>query len=248
VGYGLLGAAVAACVGCGDNLAADRGPDLALHDEIFASPTDHGILCAANANDDAYKLPSIRDALDRARDQGEIVQLFVHDPGKNIAMTKLEAILEGANDRGLRFVTYRELAAGTTGPGIAIGFDDWFVEDWAATEPMLAAYGARVTYFPALYLTYTAEQKQQLHRLEDDGHDIEFHSTHHLAAPQFVDQFGLDAYIPREIDPGLDAMRADGFDPVVFAYPAGLRTPELDAALLGSRFKALRATTNHCPH
>jgi peptidoglycan/xylan/chitin deacetylase (PgdA/CDA1 family) len=242
------GAVAAACAGCGDDLDPHHGPDLALHDEIFASPGDRGVLCAANANDNAYVLTSIRDALDRARDDREIVQLFVHDPGHAISMDKLEAILEGANDRGLRFVTYRELAAGdTAGPGLALGFDDWFVDDWVATAPMLASYGARVTYFPALYTTYTAAQKQALRGLADGGHDVEFHSTLHLDAPAYVAAHGLDAYLADEIDVGLDAMRADGFDPVVFAYPAGLRTPELDAALLG-RFAAVRATTLHCPH
>ena len=233
---------------CGDDLVAGRGPDLALHDEIFASPADDGVLCAANANDNAYTLDSIRYALDRARDDASIVQLFVHQPGKDISNDKLEAIFKGVVDRGLRFTTYRDLAAGdTTGPAIALGFDDWWIDDWAAQHDLFARYGARVTFFVALYPIYTEAQKAELAQLAQDGHDIEFHGAEHLDGPAFVDQNGLDAYLSTEIDPGIAAMRADGYDPLVFAYPAGKRTAAMDAALL-PRFAALRATTLHCPH
>ncbi len=240
--------AILALGACGDDLAPGRGPDLALHDEIFASPADDGVLCAANANDNGYTLASVRDALDRARDDASIVQLFVHQPGKDISTAKLEAILKGALDRGLRFTTYRDLARGdTTGPAIALGFDDWWVDDWAAQRDLFARYGARVTFFVALYPTYTDAQKAELASLEQGGHDIEFHGAEHLDGPAYVDQYGLPAYLSTEIDPGLAAMRADGYDPIVFAYPAGKRTPATDAALL-PRFAALRATTLHCPH
>ena len=232
---------------CGDDLAPGHSPDLALHDEIFASPVDDGVLCAANGNDDAYSLASIRDALDRARDDGAIVQIFLHDPGHSVSIDKLTGVLEGAVDRGLRFVTYRELAAGdAAGPGLALAFDDWYLDDWAAQRALLASYHARGTFFAAQYPTYTDAQKGELRALAADGHDVEFHGTYHLDAPAYVDQHGLDVYLSVEIDPGLAAMRADGYDPIVFAYPAGKRTPALDEALL-ARFAALRSTTLHCP-
>jgi hypothetical protein len=244
----ILASFALAASGCGDDLIPARGPDLALHDEIFASLADDGVLCAANANDNGYTLASIRDALDRARDDGTIVQLFLHDPGKDVSLDKLESIFKGVVDRGLRFVTYRDLAHGdTTGPAIALGFDDWWVDDWAAQRELFARYGARVTFFVALYPTYTDAQKAELAELAQDGHDIEFHGSQHLDGPAYVDANGLPAYLSAEIDPGLAAMRADGYDPIVFAYPAGKRTPAMDEALL-PRFTALRATTLHCPH
>ena len=240
--------AVILAAGCGDNLAPDRGADLALHDEIFASPADDGVLCAANGNDNAYTLASNRDALDRARDDRTVVEIFLHDPGHSVSVDKLESIFKGVVDRGLGFATYRDLARGEmAGPAIALGFDDWFVDDWTAQRDLFARYHARVTFFVAQYPTFTDAQKSGLHALEQDGHDIEFHGTYHLDAPAYVDQYGMDTYLAAEIDPGLAAMRADGYDPIVFAYPAGKRTPALDAALL-PRFTALRATTLHCPH
>lgn len=243
--FAAIGLALGAC---GDNLAPDRGPDLALHDEIYASATDDGVLCAANADDDAYKLGSILAGLDRARDQGRVIQLFAHDPGGTISLGKLEAILDGARVRGLRFVTYRELAAGDdAGPGVALAFDDWFIDDWSAHADLLKKYGARATFFVADYVYFSPDGKAQLHALANAGHDVEYHSTNHADAPAYVEQYGLRAYLTDEIAPGLNAMRADGYDPIAFAYPAGKRTFELDNALL-QEFAALRATTLHCPH
>ena len=59
-------------------------------------------------------------------------------------------------------------------------------------------------------------------------------------APAFVDAYGLSAYLAQEIDPMLDAMARDGFNPTTFAYPYGARTTEIDGALL-ERFALLRS-------
>jgi Polysaccharide deacetylase len=247
-----IAAVVAALVlaGCGDNLAPDRGPDLALHDEIFAMPSrDRGVLCAGNADNIAFKLPSILDALDRARDERRIVQLFMHDPGGSVSVAKLEAVLAAADERGLRWVTNRELADGAEeGPGIALGFDDWFIDHWYEQRPLFTRYHAKVTFFVTFYPSFTPQGKVELRTLADDGHDIEYHSTLHHDAPAMVAEQGMNTYLTEDIDRGLDAMRADGYDPVVFAYPRGLRSPELDSVLLDRRFRAVRATTLHCPH
>jgi peptidoglycan/xylan/chitin deacetylase (PgdA/CDA1 family) len=85
-----------------------------------------------------------------------------------------------------------------------------------------------------------------LHDLAADGHAIEFHGTEHLDARRYVADHGLDAYLADEIDPGLAAMRADGFDPHVFAYPFGAHTAATDRALL-DRFTLLRTVRTTCP-
>ncbi len=227
---------------CGDNL-----PGLERHDEIFASADDHGVLCAANADSDAYTFDSIEAAMDRARDERRIVQLFMHNPQHTVSEVKLEDVLAAADTRGLEWVTSRELAQGRVdGPGIALGFDDWWVDEWFGQQGVFASYHAKVTFFVSDYDAMDTEQRAHLAALASDGHDVEYHSTHHWDAPAYVAAHGIDAYLTDDIDPALAALRADGYDPIVFAYPLGKRTAELDAALL-QRFAAVRATTRQCP-
>jgi hypothetical protein len=227
---------------CGDNL-----PDLAHHDEIFASTEDHGVLCAANADSDAYTFDAIEAAMDRARDEQRIVQLFMHEPRHTISEVKVEDVLAAADARGLAWVTSRELAQGRVdGPGIALGFDDWWIDEWFEQRDVFAAFGAHVTFFVSDYDAMDAEQRAHLATLASDGNDVEYHSTHHWDAPAYVAAHGLAAYLADDIDPALEALRVDGYDPIVFAYPLGRRTRELDTALL-ERFAAVRATTRQCP-
>jgi hypothetical protein len=42
--------------------------------------------------------------------------------------------------------------------------------------------------------------------------------------------------------PSIELLRADGFDPIAFAYPTGARTGEIDRALL-EHVELLRAVT-----
>src|SRR5262249_34190693 len=128
------------------------------------------------------------------------------------------------------------------------GFDDWFIDDWYAQRDLFRRYHATVTFFVTFYPSFTDQGKAKLRALADDGHDIEYHTTQHLAAPDVVADKGMNVYLRDEIDRGLDLMGADGYDPVVLAYPRGLRTADLDAVLLAQRFRAVRATTLHCPH
>ena len=145
-------------------------------------------------------------------------------------MAKLEAVLAGARDRGLPFVTYAELASGTvTGPGIALAFDDHFIDTWIDLRPLLLTYGARVTFFVSRYRELDADA---LHELAADGHDIAAHSVLHLSAPLYVEQHGLAAYMVDEVLPSIDRLRAEGFEVTSFAYPFGARTSELDEAIL----------------
>jgi hypothetical protein len=246
---GALVGALAALVALGLASCDSGPPTLAEQDGIFVSAYDQGVECAALVDDGRFPADWVFGAMDRARDEGRIVQLFSHDPGRTVTRERLEAVLAGAEERGLHFYTYRDLATATTlpeGPGIIFSFDDWYTYDWIMVRDILDAHGVRATFFVSDYDKFTAQQVIDLRLLAGDGHDIEYHSTRHQDAPVYVAAHGMDEYLRKDIQPALEAMQADGYDPIVFAYPLGHRTDELDRVLL-EHFALLRATSDHCP-
>lgn len=203
-------------------------------DAIYYKSGDVRVFCAANLDRSAaYDDASLLRGLDRAAARGEVINLFAHVPGESVAVSRIEKILAHAEELGLEFVVYREL-----GPeraprgGLALSFDDDGVDAWNEIRPLLARHGARVTFFVTRMKRFTPAQKEILHALEDDGHEIEAHGLRHLSAPDYVEEQGLSAYIREEFLPSLELLRDEGFDPKVFAYPYGEHTSELDDALL----------------
>ena len=143
-------------------------------------------------------------------------------------------MLAGAQQRGLAFVTFADMARGTMPPtgGLALSFDDAYVPSWLAGHDLFQRYGARLTFFISSFDTLSDEYRAGLHQLAADGHDIEAHSVGHYRGPLYVEQRGLGDYISKEIAPSIDHLRDDGFDVSVFAYPYGARTSETDRAIL----------------
>jgi hypothetical protein len=223
--------------------------DLVDREDIFAEPGDHGVTCAADMEWPHIDEGVIDLALERASRDHIVVQLFGHDPGVTVPMNKIEMVLDDANARGLQWLTYRELAEGVPRvPGIAYSFDDNYIEHWAQLRPLLARYHARVTFFISKYDQLTPAQRQLVRDLASDGHDIEYHSTHHEDAATYSRVHGIDAYLAYDIDPALAEMRADGWNPIAFAYPSGHRTSETDRALLDrEHFQLLRSVMRECP-
>jgi peptidoglycan/xylan/chitin deacetylase (PgdA/CDA1 family) len=186
-------------------------------------------------------LASVDSALDRARDRGEVVELYAHNPGVTVPIPKLDYVLSAARDRGLAFVTYADFARGTYAtPGLALSFDDTSVNSWLAARPLFDQYGAHVTFFVSRYSAMNEDEHAGLQTLAADGHDIEAHSVAHLRAPEYVESNGLAAYLHNELDPSIEALRRDGFDVQAFAYPFGARTSELDRAI-AKRVPVLRS-------
>lgn len=216
--------------------------DLSDVDGIFDDGSGQRVHCAVNLDDSADNPQDAIDrALDRAAQRGETVELYAHHPGVTVALDKLEHVLAGAVSRGLRFVQYRDFAAGTvTGPGIALSFDDTSIDAWVATLPLFEQYGAKITFFLSRFQSLDAVGLADLHTLAAAGHDIEAHSILHLRAPEYVEENGLKAYLDDEAQPSIDALTGEGFDIVAYAYPFGARTSELDHALL-ERVTVLRS-------
>ena len=211
--------------GCQENVA-----DL---DGAFYNGDGRTVHCGVNLDDSAKNsVESVDSGLDRARDRGEVVELYTHHPGVSVPIAKIEHVLAGAQARGLAFVTYTDFARGTYAtPGLALSFDDTFVDSWTDLRPLFAQYHARVTFFVSRYRNLTDEQHAKLKVLAADGHDIEPHTVNHLRAPDYVDEHGMDAYLREELDPSIEVLRNDGYEVNAFAYPFGARTGELDAAI-----------------
>jgi Polysaccharide deacetylase len=214
-------------------LAACARPPLAEIDELFHDWDDDRILCAAGLDDVAdVDLDSIRSGLERAAENGEVVSLYAHEPGRTVSVERIEQVLAAAGELGLDFVTYPDLVAGEPRAALSLSFDDAHVDAWFELRELLAAHGARVSFFVTRFDRQSAERRDKLHQLAADGHSIEAHGLRHRDAPEYVEEHGLAAYLEEEALPSIALLREDGFDPVAFAYPFGTRTGELDDALL----------------
>jgi hypothetical protein len=230
-------------------VVALAGCDVTLSeiDNIYSRGLDGPVMCGMSVD---YKNTVSNDAiasgLDRAQVDGTVVHLYSHRPAGTVDVSTIEHIVAGAADRDMPFVTYRELAGGDATTGLAFSFDDHNIQSWHELIPLFELYGARVTFFISAYHGLEVEERDQLRELAAAGHDIEYHSTNHRDAEVVTSEQGLDAYLAEEITPDLELMRAEGFDPIVFAYPFGSRTDETDAALL-ERFSLLRGSSHDCP-
>lgn len=201
---------------------------------MFYDGDGRAVHCAVDLDKVARNsLDSVDTALDRAAARGEVAELYAHDPGRTVPVETIEHVLAGAAARGLGFVTYTDFArGGGTGPAIALSFDDTSIASWAALRPRFQHYGARITFFVSRYDKVPPEERDLLRLLASEGHDIQAHSVLHLRAPEYVEDFGLAAYVDDEVLPSIDRLRADGFEVSAYAYPFGARTAELDRAIL----------------
>lgn len=122
--------------------------------------------------------------------------------------------------------------------GIALSFDDDFVDQWFAQRELFARYDARVTFFVTRFAQLEEGELERLRTLEADGHEIGCHGVSHLDAREAE---SAERYVREEVEPALAAMAAQGFTPASFAYPWGGRSAELDW-LLARRFPVVRGS------
>lgn len=230
-------------------------PPLSDTGSIFYDGDARRVHCGANIDSKStYDTPAILEALDAALERGETVELYTHKPGVTITLERLEAVLAHAQEIGLPFVTYADMAARRGGPGLALGFDDRDVYGWQSIRPMIATYGARLTFFVSGYPYFSDEMRAILAELAMDGHDIAAHTIDHKNGPAYVEEFGLNAYIREQVVPSIEMLRADGYTVTSLAYPFGQRTSEIDDAILehvpivrGSDFPRSNDLLGGCP-
>ncbi len=123
--------------------------------------------------------------------------------------------------------------------GVVISFDDVYVKEWFEADKVLKHYFWKATFCVCKINTLDTTELKDLHKLENEGHEIAGHGLHHYNAVKFLEKYGIKSYLEQEIDPMLDLMKKDSFKITSFAYPDGERTTKLDSALL-DRFKIIR--------
>lgn len=219
---------IAAASACSDSIADT--------DEVYHRWTGQRVLCGVGLDDRlGVGEDDLRGGLQRARDRGEVLVLYAHDIGGNgVAPERLESALQLADELGVPFRTMDELHGEPPDDpaGIAITFDDAFIESWYGARDLFASYGARATFFVTRFHRLDESELDMLHELRAAGHAIESHGVNHLDAAVYADELGVRAYVDDEVVPSLERMREAGFDPTTFAYPFGSRTGALDDAIL----------------
>lgn len=124
--------------------------------------------------------------------------------------------------------------------GIAISFDDHFIDDWYALRPLFQKYNARVTFFLTCPDSLTSDEIVKIKQLQKDGHEIGFHGTVHGNATAMIESGGPEKYIETELKPGLKHLAEIGIKPTSYAHPGGNHTDRADSVLLANGFKILR--------
>lgn len=223
---------------CGDNIS----------DDLFFTYDDRQLLCGRTLDD--YLVPENWDRLstevETATREGWVLNVYAHVPGVSISIPTLDRVLSTFDAAGLPYLTYRDLdPEAAPRAGVVLAFDDDGVDSWMSVRTLLQRHGARVTLFVSNFPELDAEQRAALHVLEDDGHEIESHTVHHLEAADYVAMHGAQAWLDDEVLPEIEMLRGEGFAPESFAYPYGSRTTQTDA-VLAPLVRWIRTTPGTC--
>lgn len=134
----------------------------------------------------------------------------------------------------------QQKSANSENAGIAISFDDHFIDEWYALRPLFQKYNAHVTFFITCPDSLTTDEVLKINQLQKDGHEIGFHGTVHGNATAMIASLGPQKYIDIELEPGLRYLAKIGIKPTSYAHPGGNHNDRADSVLLANGFKILR--------
>jgi len=124
-------------------------------------------------------------------------------------------------------------------PGVALTFDDCYVNEWYDFLPVFDSFHVKATFYISNYQNLTQDQKDKLRIIKNHGHEIAYHTLSHPDMVKYLRKNSMEKLEGEEILRGLVLMNADGFYPKNFAYPYGSHTEVLDNCLL-RRFRSIR--------
>jgi peptidoglycan/xylan/chitin deacetylase (PgdA/CDA1 family) len=127
--------------------------------------------------------------------------------------------------------------------GVALTFDDTYINDWYNIRQILQEYNAHATFFVSNLNNVDASEREKLRILQADGNEIAFHGYHHVDVLDYLQSHSVDEYMNDDILPGIELMQSWGFNPVDFAAPGGSHDEQATDALL-EYFDHVRFTTS----
>jgi hypothetical protein len=219
-----------------------------FNDGYFTHWDDQRVMCSMGA-DSHHSWPrhDLAHAIDRAAREGSVLHTFAHAPW--VHLDDYAPLFTRARNKGVEFVTYAQLIDRThPRAGWAFSIDDWQVDTWYGWRDQLRAWGVTMTFFVADWDSLTSTQIDELHALAAEGHDIEPHGMHHIAAAPFARKYDAETYVATDVVPELAVLDDAGFVPTAFAYPFGSHTPDTDAAVLESLPIVRTASFEACGH
>lgn len=140
----------------------------------------------------------------------------------------IKSFIKRTDNKQLRFFLFSRLKRG----GVALTFDDNFVDAWHSIGTLLNDYDAKATFFISFFDRLDESKIEKLKVLQSHGHEIACHGLRHLNAVEFVGHNSVDQYLEIEIKPAIRSMKSRGFHPSSFSYPYGAHSNVLDKALL----------------
>ncbi len=129
--------------------------------------------------------------------------------------------------------------------GVAITFDDAYIDEWCSILDLLDKYDAKVTFFVTHWDKLDGEQIRKLKVLQNAGHEIGCHGLTHKTINDYESSAnGLRKYVNEEIIPAIRIMDDYGFPALSFAYAKGGRgeLPIMADQFLLIRFHYIRTT------
>jgi len=210
---------------------------------------DRDVLCSQSFDDLSKDAPwpEIESQMELAAQRDTVALLHAHRPMHTVSIEGIERVLRVAEKNKLAFVTFPELVPGDERAGVAIAFDDQWIDEWYGVRELLAAHDARVTFFITRLHLWTAEGLDLLAELAADGHAIEAHSVNHVDADDFIEANGAQRYLDEEALPSIEHLEDIGYPVTSYAFPFGNDDSEVDDELL-RRIRRVRVGEGTCPY
>ena len=130
----------------------------------------------------------------------------------------------------------------TKNGGVVITFDDKSVFEWSLADSLLKEHNWKATFCVSQINKLTTYEIQELHDLQNAGHEIAGHGLNHLNSVDYINDHGVESYLNEEIISMIEFMDKKSFMVNSFAYPFGSHNEEIDSVLL-EYFKIIRGTT-----